>query len=217
MPAVEENARRGTSVRSSTNWRAGTDDRAERRPPPGELHVAPDPDRLPPALEDPARRVLRRDEAGERLVPLVAPDLEVHVHDVVVRDGDATERVRDRERPRLVRRVEVPDDAHAVVRALEAEGAERPRLQLGLRPLRVRDAALGDRGLDERLALAQGDVAVAEVEVAGEGDLDPLADPERAVRLDVDPDVGREQREVVRPGSARESECEECRGAERRS
>ncbi len=25
MPAVEENARRGTSVRSSTNWRAGTD------------------------------------------------------------------------------------------------------------------------------------------------------------------------------------------------
>jgi len=54
------------------------------------------------------------------------------------------------------------------------------------------------------------------VEVAGEGDLDPLADPEGAVRLDVDADVGREQREVVRSGRARESECQESRGAERR-
>jgi len=35
------------------------------------------------------------------------------------------------------------------------------------------------------------------VEVAGEGDVESLADPERAVRLDVDGDVGREEREVV--------------------
>jgi hypothetical protein len=35
------------------------------------------------------------------------------------------------------------------------------------------------------------------VEVAGERGLDPLADAERAVVLDVDGDVRRDQREVV--------------------
>jgi len=54
------------------------------------------------------------------------------------------------------------------------------------------------------------------VEVAREGDLESLADPERAVRLDVDADVGGEQREAVRPGGSRESECDESRSAERR-
>jgi hypothetical protein len=38
---------------------------------------------------------------------------------------------------------------------------------------------------------------VAVVEVAREGDLDPLADPERAVRLDVDRDVRGKEPEVV--------------------
>jgi hypothetical protein len=56
---------------------------------------------------------------------------------------------------------------------------------------------------------------MSEVEVAREGDLDALADPERAVRLHVDADVGGEQREVVRPRGAGESECQESRGAER--
>jgi len=35
------------------------------------------------------------------------------------------------------------------------------------------------------------------VEVAREGNLDPLADPESPVRLDVDRDVGGEKREAV--------------------
>jgi hypothetical protein len=82
--------------------------------------------------------------------------------------------------------------------------------------LRERHSALGDGRLDERLPLAQGDVAVAEVEVAREGDLEPLADPQRAVRLDIDTDVRGQQREVVRPGGCRESECGESRSAERR-
>jgi hypothetical protein len=47
------------------------------------------------------------------------------------------------------------------------------------------------------------------VEVAREGDPEPFADPERAVRLDVDPDVGGEQREAVCPGGAGESEGDE--------
>ena len=57
-----------------------------------------------------------------------------------------------------------------------------------------------------RLALAQRDVAVAEVEVTREGDLEAFADPERAVRLDVDGDVPGEEREAVR---ARETRCGE--------
>jgi hypothetical protein len=48
---------------------------------------------------------------------------------------------------------------------------------------------------------------VAVVEVAREGDLDPLADPERAVRLDVDRDVRGEEREVVGSRDSREGEC----------
>jgi len=46
------------------------------------------------------------------------------------------------------------------------------------------------------------------VEVAREGDLEPLAYPERAVGLDVDADVGGEQREPVRPGDSRQRERE---------
>jgi hypothetical protein len=42
------------------------------------------------------------------------------------------------------------------------------------------------------------------VEVAREGDVEAFADPERAVRLDVDGDVRREEREAIR---ARETRC----------
>lgn len=38
---------------------------------------------------------------------------------------------------------------------------------------------------------------MAEVEVTRERDLEALADPERAVGLDLDRDVGREEREAV--------------------
>src|SRR5262249_37451356 len=63
-----------------------------------------------------------------------------------------------------------------------------------------RTPALDDRGVDERLAGAQRDVAVAEVEAAFERNFEPLADAQRAVVLDVDGDVGREQREAVGRG-----------------
>jgi hypothetical protein len=48
------------------------------------------------------------------------------------------------------------------------------------------------------------------VEVARERRLDPLADAERAVVLDVDGDVGREQREVVSRRSCRERKNSGC-------
>jgi hypothetical protein len=41
------------------------------------------------------------------------------------------------------------------------------------------------------------------MEAAGERNFEPLADAERAVRLDVDGDVGREQREAVSRGGGR--------------
>ena len=75
-----------------------------------------------------------------------------------------------------------------------------------MRALAVGDAVLGDRREDQAFALPQRDVAVAEVEAAREGDLEPFADPEGAVRLDVDGDVRREEREAVRARGGREDE-----------
>ena len=98
----------------------------------------------------------------------------------------------------------------AVAAALDAERSGLSRLEARLVALPERDAALGDRRVHERLAVAERDVAVAEVEVARERDLEPLADAERAVRLDVDGDVGREQREAVGDAVPGKSE----RGAE---
>jgi hypothetical protein len=63
--------------------------------------------------------------------------------------------------------------------------------------LPIRDAALRHGWEDEALPITERDVPVAVVEVAGEGDLELLAYSEGAVRLDVDRDVGREEREVV--------------------
>jgi hypothetical protein len=46
-----------------------------------------------------AREPELRGEEPERLLPLVAPDPEVDVDDVVVGDGEVSEPVGDRERP----------------------------------------------------------------------------------------------------------------------
>ena len=126
--------------RRSRNQRAQLDellgrnvDRAERRARSHDLDVASHPHRLSPGAEDLARSRLDAHEAGERLRPLVAPDLEVDVDDVVVRDRDPLQRVRDRERTRLVARVEVPDDPHRVAASLDAERAGLARLEARLR------------------------------------------------------------------------------------
>ena len=66
---------------------------------PRDLHVAADVDGMAPRAEDPAGRRLGRGEAAERLLPFGAPDLEIHVDDVVVGDRDAREAVVDPERP----------------------------------------------------------------------------------------------------------------------
>ncbi len=206
--------RRARNERAQLDELLGRDvDRAQRRPRADELDVATHPHGLPPGAKDLPRRRLDPHEAGERLLPLVAPDLQVDVDDVVVRDGDPAERVRDGECAGLVAGVEVPDDPRRVAAPLDAERPGLAGLEARLVAARERDAALGDRRVHERLALAERDVAVAEEEVAREADLEPLAHPERAVGLDVDRDVGLEQREAVGVRGARESE----RRAERRA
>ena len=70
----------------------------------------------------------------------------------------------------------------------------------------VRDAPFDDERIHERLACAERDVAVAEVEVARERDLETLAHAHRPVRLQLDADVGGEQREAVGARRARQRE-----------
>jgi hypothetical protein len=167
-----------------------------------------------PRAEDLARCGLDPDEARNGLGPLVAPDLQVDVDNVVVGDGDLPERVRDRERSRLVARVEVPDDPNRVVAPFDSERSALTRLEIGFIAPLVGDSALGDGRIDQRLARSEWDVAVAEVEVARERDLEAFAYAERAVLLDVDGDVGGEQGEAV--GARRAGEGESCDGGEGR-
>ena len=183
-------------------------DRTKGRARAHELDVPTNPHGLAPPAQDLPGGRLDADEAIERLAPLVAPNLQIDVDDVVVCDRDAAQRVRDREGPRLIARVEVPDDAGAVTALFDPEGSRRPgpRLECGLVAPLERDAVLCDRGVDKCLAVAKPDVAIPEREISREPDLDPLADTERAVVLDVDRDVGREQIEAVSRSGARKSQ-----------
>ena len=102
VPSLDAHAR-GRGERRPRNERAELDellgrdvDRAQRRARSDELDVAAHPHRLSPRAEDLPRRRLDAHEPGERLLPLIAPDLQVDVDDVVVRDRDPAERVRDR-------------------------------------------------------------------------------------------------------------------------
>jgi hypothetical protein len=148
------------------------------------------------------------------LLPLVAPDLQVHVDDVVVGDREAGEAVPDRELPRLVARLEAPDDADP---SAEVLGAERPRwptgLELGRRARPIRLSVLEDDDAGDLLAAAVRDLPEAVRERAGECDRDLLLDGERAVGLDDDADVRGD--EVVGLRERRRSECERADGRRR--
>src|SRR5207248_6525525 len=107
--------------------------------------------------------------------------------------------VGDVEGPRLVGGGVVPDDAERVVDLRDAEragGVVAAELRVPARPVRL--PALRDRDVVDRLARAERDVAVGAAEEAGEVERDPLADEERAVRLDADADVGGRERVRLR-------------------
>ena len=125
------------------------------------------------------------------------------------------EGVGDGERTRLVASLEIPDDPHdGVVAQLDAEGARPAGIKRRLVTAPEGDSSLGDGRVHQRLALPKGYVAVPEEEVAREADLEALAHTQRAVGLDVDRDVGLEQREAVGARGAGEGEARcggECR------
>ena len=141
-----------------------------------------------------ALNVAGRHERSGQLVepdlPLVAPDPEVDVDDVVVGDREPAQAVVDAEPPRLVRRLVVPDDPDSVVRGRRTERTRAPRAaELGAGPARVLPVAFGDEDLVDGLALAQRDLAVGALVVADERERDQLVDDQAAVRLDLDGDV----------------------------
>ena len=74
---------------------------------------------MAPGTRDVARRELLRRQLAEPDFPLVAPNLQVDVDDVVVRDGDAAQPVGDPERAHLIRGRVVPDDPGTVVPLLD--------------------------------------------------------------------------------------------------
>ena len=138
---------------------------------------------------------------------MLAPDAQVHVDDVVVRDGEALEAVRDRERAPLVHRSVVPDDADAVVDLRHPEAVRQAETaELGVRATPVHGVAFADRNVLDRLALSDRDVAVRAAEVAAEVEGDVLAHEKRAVRADLDRDLGSGQRVRLGRGRRRREE-----------
>ncbi len=183
----------------------------EQRPVGLADDVAPDGDGVAPhAPRGPARRPGQGQLGGQLLqglVPLVAPDVEVDVDDVVEGHGEVAQPVADRERARLRERLEVPDDPVAAGDRRLAIGVRRSaRAELRRGPGGVAGGALGHRDVTDLLAVSERDVAVGAGERAVEEERGPLLDRQRAVRLDRDVDVGRGQVEGLR---SRLAGCEE--------
>jgi hypothetical protein len=152
-----------------------------------------------PGARDLAGRDQPTGQAAEADLPLVAPDLEVDVDDVVVGGRDAAEPVVELEGPLLGEGAVVPDDPQSPVRLgrpVAVGWAGRAELGRGARC--VDAAALGDDDVLDPLTLAERDLAEGAAEVAVVAEGDPLVDDERAVRRDLDDDVGGRERERLR-------------------
>jgi hypothetical protein len=187
-------------------------ERPQERPRPGELDVTADVDRMAPGAEDLPRCALGGGEAAERLLPLRAPDLQVHVHDVVVRDGNAREPVVDVKGAELVGGLVVPDDPERLPEVRGAEGAGGVgAAEVGAASGPVRAASLAHLHVADRLAAPERDLAVAATERAAERVGDLLVDAEAAGPCDLYRDVRLRKREGLRRGGAGEREGGEDR------
>ena len=170
---------------------AGVDvERPQQRLLPVERDVAPDPDRVAPGADDVAGPAHRRGQAPEPLLPLVAPDLEVHVDDVVVAHGEPGHPVVDEERTLLgAVGLESPDDPHAPAEVDHTERVGRAAgLEVRRRARTEGSSVLGHADLVDPLARPVRDLAEAVRERARERDRDRLVDGDRAVG----PDGGRD-------------------------
>ena len=119
--------------------------------------------------------------------PVISPDLEVDVDDVVVGDREPAEAVGDRERADAAVLPVVPDDPNPVVALLDAvcvRSVEAPQLGVASGPV----AATGLAHLHEVdvLPVAHGDVPVRAAERARVRERDVLAHEQRAVGRDLD-------------------------------
>ena len=150
-----------------------------------EGHITAHPHRVAPGLEDVAGAAHRASEPAERHRPLIAPDLEIDVDDVVVADRETREAVAQREGARAAVRLEPPDDANLARRLLDAERARRAAgLEGGRGAWPERLPVLADRDGADVLALAERNVAVPVGEGAAEEDGDHFLHRNGAVALD---------------------------------
>jgi hypothetical protein len=164
-----------------------------------EPNVAADRHRVTPGAKDRTRREEQRIQLTEADLPLVAPDPEVDVDDVVVGDCEPTQPVMNAKRARLRVGAVVPDDAKPPVGARRAERSGRARgAELGRRARRVVHVPLGDADLVDRLLVAERQLAEAAGEGAVEEEGDVLVDDQRAVIGRLDDDVAERKRETLR-------------------
>ena len=147
-----------------------------------ELDVTPDVDRVPPGPHDAAGRGEGRRELAEALFPLVAPDVQVDVDDVVISNGESAQAVAQLERAGLVGCAVVPDDARVAVELRHSVGPGCVRTaELRAAARVVRAAAFEHGHVADGLARPQWDLAIPAGETAVEGVLDLLVDEKSAV------------------------------------
>jgi hypothetical protein len=164
---------------------------------------------MPPGATGGGRRHQRRGQPTEPRLPLVAPDLQMDVDDIVIGDGQPAQAVVDRERALLGEGSVVPHDARRVVEPGDAEGVGKAeRSEFGGGAGTVGPAGLGDSDLVDRLTLADGNVPIRATEVAVEGERDALVDDQRAVGREADDDVRVRQGERLRLGGLRRDQRE---------
>ena len=152
----------------------------------------------------------RGDQPAESGLPFRAPDLQVHVDDVVVGDRDAPEPVVHDECAELVARLVVPDDSRLAgcdCRAERARGVGAAKHGAPAWP--VAPAVLADAHLVDRLARPKRNVPVAAGERSAERVRDGLFDDEAAVLRDLHRYLRLRQRERLRLGDPREDERRE--------
>jgi hypothetical protein len=172
--------------------------------------VPADADGVAPNASDPTWGDERSRQLREPHFPLVAPNPDIDIDHVVVRDRDPAEPVVDAKASLLERSAVVPDNPNAVVCPRDAEPARLAgALQLGAGTGGVVHVSLRHFHLVERLSVAKRDLAICPAEVAGEVEGDQLVDDKAAVRRYLDGDVRGRQRERLCGGVPGERERRE--------
>ena len=189
----------------------GSQRRPRARPLDDAVHpLGSAPDAVPRARErDRPRQHHLRAEVIDGHGPVISPDLEVDVDDVVVGDREPAEAVGDRESADAAVCAVVPDDPHLVVALLHAEDVrlvEAPQLGVASGP--VASAALAHLHEVDVLAVAHGNVPVRAAERSRVRERDVLPHEQGAVGRDLRLNDRLRQRVRLRLRGARDHEDE---------